>query len=102
MANWYNTYFKTEDREIADLIEEGQTINFYYDEESGDGYCSLRWGLNAIDMEAIELIAKDNHSTFLIRSSDVLTGTTHTWVYENGEEKVAKVTESEVVYKDVD
>lgn len=94
MANWYNTYFRTEDKEIVNLIEEGQTMDFDYNEESGDGNCSLRWGLNAIDMEAIESIAKDNHSTFLICSSDVLTGTTHTWAYENGEEKVAEVTQS--------
>lgn len=57
MANWYSTYFETTDKEIVKLIEDGNTLDFYYDEESGVGNCSLRWGLSSIDMETIDKVA---------------------------------------------
>ena len=87
MANWYNTYFKTEDREIVDLIEEGNTMDFDYDEESGYGNCRLQYGFNALDLETIENVAKNNHSSFQINSIDILTNTKHIWEYKDGEEK---------------
>lgn len=102
MANWYGTYFETKDKEIAKLIENGRTLDFNYDEESGTGNCSLQWGLNAIDMDAIDIIATKNGSSFFIRSSDNLTGTQHIWGYENGKENIAEVNKFEVVYEDIE
>lgn len=102
MANWYMTYFETRDKEIVELIENGQTIQFYYDEEEGNGHCDLRWGVAALDIEAIENTAMTNKSSFFIRSSDSLTGNVQTWVYENGECKSWENKYVEIEYVDVD
>ena len=98
MANWYSTYFETKDKDIIELIKNGETIDFYYDEEKGNGNCSLRWGLAALNVELIGNIATNNHSSFFIRSSDVLTGNVQTWAYENGKEKVIEFKKSKVEF----
>lgn len=88
MANWYNTYFETKDKEIVKLIEEGQTIDFNYDEERGDGNCKLRYGLYALDVKAIKTIAEKNGSSFIIDSNDIMTNLFFAWVFKNGREEI--------------
>ena len=102
MANWYSTYFETKDKDIVKLIKDGQTIDFNYNEENGNGNCSLRWGLNALDMDAIDNIATNNNSSFFIRATDVMGCSQHIWGYENGKENVAEVKEIEPVWQYVD
>ena len=87
MANWYSTSFNTNDFDIVELIRQGNTMDFDYDEESGYGNCRLQYGFNALDLQTIENVAKNNHSSFQINSIDILTNTKHIWEYKDGEEK---------------
>jgi hypothetical protein len=98
MANWYSTYFETRDNEILKFIENGQTTEFNYDEKNGNGYCELRCGLSALDINAIEKYAINNCSSFFIRASDSMDCQVHTWAYENGKEIIAEIKEVEPVF----
>lgn len=102
MANWYSTYFETRDNEILKFIKNGQTTEFYYNEENGNGHCDLRCGLAALDIEAIEKYAVDNYSSFFIHASDSMDCKVHTWAYENGKETIAEVKEIEPVWHYMD
>lgn len=88
MANWYSTYFRTEDKDIVKLIKEGQTIDFIYNEEDGCGNCKLRYGLTALDVDAIKTVAENNSSSFIIDSNDIMTNLFFAWVYKDGKEEV--------------
>ena len=72
MANWYSTSFKTNDFDIVELIRQGKTMDFDYDEESGYGNCRLRYGFNALDLETIENVAKNLYPR--LKKDDVVIG----------------------------
>ena len=91
MANWYSTTFRTTDKDIADVIKNGRTIDFDYDENDGSGYCMLAWGLCSFDMKKAEGIAKAHKSSFYIRSSNYLTETVQEWKFEDGVEVLAEI-----------
>ena len=86
MANWYNTQFIANDKDIIRLIEDGVTRDFSYNKQDCTGYCKLRNGLNALDIDAIKSTAKNNNSTFHIETSDIMTDTFICWAYMRGEE----------------
>lgn len=90
MANWYTTSFRTTDKDIADIIKHGRTIDFDYDEKLEVGSCRLAWGICSIDTEKVEDIAKKHKSSFYIRSSDYLTETIEEWEYKDGVEILAE------------
>ena len=91
MANWYHTSFTITDKDIIEIIKNGQTIDFYYEEETGYGHCSLGWGLASVDINKIREIAAEHKSSFHIASSDLLSNTRQTWEFKDGVEIVAKV-----------
>lgn len=91
MANWYMTNFETKDKDIVEIIKNGQTIDFNYDNETGAGHCRLGWGLASIDMEKVTEIATDHKSSFRITSSDFLANVRQTWEFKNGIEIASKV-----------
>lgn len=86
MANWYSVSFRTTDKDIIEAIKNGRTTDFYYDEKLEAGHCRLAWGLCSIDLEKIATIAMEHKSSFYIRTSDYLSGTTQEWEFVNGEE----------------
>ena len=90
MANWYSTSFKTTDKDILDVIKNGRTTDFYYDEKLEVGSCRLAWGICSIDTEKVEDIAKKHKSSFYIRSFDYLTETVEEWEYKDGIEILAE------------
>lgn len=90
MANWYITSFRTTDKDIVDVIKNGRTIDFFYNENDGNGHCSLAWGFCSIDMEKVANIAEEHKSSFYIRSSDYLTGTVQEWEFKNGVQVLAE------------
>ena len=90
MANWYVTSFETNDKDIVELIKNGRTVDFDYDETDEQGWCRLAWGIGSLDVEEIERVAKANKSSFCIYSSDAYTNTEQMWVCENGETKIAE------------
>ena len=90
MANWYSTTFQTTDKDIVDVIKNGRTIDFFYNENNGNGHCSLAWGFWSMDMVKVANIAEDHKSSFYIRTCDYLTGTVQEWKYENGVEVLAE------------
>lgn len=96
MANWYSTSFTTTDKDIVDVIKNGQMIDFYYDEETGNGHCGLRYGLGALDLNKIANIAVEHKSSFRFVSSDIMADTRQTFAFKDGVEVVAK-TEHNIV-----
>lgn len=96
MANWYTTSFETEDKDIVEIIKNGRTTDFYYDEDTHQGFCRLAWGLCSIDVDKVKQIIEEHHSSFMISSSDILTGTLQEWSFENGVEVAAKVSHVDI------
>ena len=90
MANWYMTSFKTTDKDILEIIKNGRTTNFYYDEKLEVGSCRLAWGLCSIDMEKAMNIAEEHKSSFYIRTFDYYTGTVQEWEFKNGVQVLAE------------
>lgn len=86
MANWYNTQFIANDKDIIRLIEDGVARDFSYNKQDCTGYCKLRNGLNALDIDAIKTVAKNNGSTFHIQASDIMSDTIINWSYLHGKE----------------
>ena len=98
MANWYATSFKTTDKDIIEVIKNGRTTDFYYNENDSTGHCCLAWGLCSFDMDKVEEIAKEHKSTVYIRSSDYLTETVQEWEYKDGVEVLAEVRHEPTVW----
>ena len=96
MANWYSTSFTTIDKDIVEVIKNGPTIDFDYDEETGNGHCSLRYGLGSIDLDKIAEIAIEHKSSFRFVSSDIMADTRQIFEFKDGVEVVAK-TEHNIV-----
>ena len=96
MANWYDTTFETKDKDIVEIIKNGRTIDFCYHEDTNIGVCRLAWGIGSIDMDKVKQIAEEHYSSFMISSSDILTGTLQEWSFENGVEVVAKVSHVDI------
>ena len=96
MANWYDASFRTTDKDIIDVIKNGRTIDFYYDEKLEVGSCRLAWGLCSIDIEKIDEIATEHKSSFYIRTSDYLTSTIQEWEFKDGVEILAETRHDEV------
>ncbi len=90
MANWYSTTFETNDKDIAEIIKNGVTTDFSYDEASGCGGCFLQYGIGSIDVERAAETAIEHKSSFHIISCDIMQDTKQTWVFENGVEVVVK------------
>ena len=91
MANWYHTSFKTIDKDIVNIIRDGQTIEFDYNEQTGYGTCDLRYGLCAINLEKIENLAAQHKSDFHIKAFDIMADTEQELEFKNGEVVISEV-----------
>jgi hypothetical protein len=71
MANWAMTTFSTADKDIVELIKNGLTLDFDYNEETGTGCCSLKWSFAALDWDKIEAVAKEHKSNLHMIARDL-------------------------------
>ena len=84
---------------IVNLIKNGLTIDFDYDENTGIGTCRLKYGIASIDIDTVKNIDQENKSSFLIRSIDILTEIAQTWIYKDGKEIKAEVSHDNFIIK---
>ena len=101
MANWYSTSFETTDKDIVDIIKNGRTIDFYYNENDCTGYCRLAWGIASFDMEKAAEIAEEHKSSFYIKSSDYLVETIQECGYKDGVEVLAETRHEPVEWGEI-
>ena len=91
MVNWYFTSFETSNKDIVGIIEHGQTIDFYYDENTESDHCRLAWGLCSIDGNKVEEIVTEHKSSFHIISTDYLSNIEQEWAFKNRIQIIAEV-----------
>jgi hypothetical protein len=101
MANWYTASFKTTDKDIVNIIKNGQTMQFSYDEEIGGGNCDLKYGLCAIDLNKIEEIASKHKSNLHIIAYDIYTCTEQELEFKNGIETICESRHKELKLEEI-
>ncbi len=91
MANWFHTTFRTNNNKIAEVVKNGRTRDFKYNENIGRGSCELAYGLYAFDTDLVEKIALENKSSFHFLSSDIMVDEEQEWEFVNGVETISEV-----------